>query len=163
MDSAILADPTDNQRTRGRHVSETRATTTAETTPVFPPGRYGHRREGRRRPVVPLIIFAIVLAASLAVSVKLYEEFGQTGYQAQIVGWDPPTDTRILIHFTVTVPAGHAAKCSLEARDYGGNVLGDRDVVVRPTGDATTVDAKEAVTTTAKASAGYVLGCQAAD
>jgi hypothetical protein len=163
MDSVILADPTDNQRTRGRHVSETRATTAAETAPVFPPGRYGHRREGRRRPVVPIIIFAVVIAASLAVSVKLYQQFGQTSYQAQIIGWDPPTDNRILIHFTVSVPAGKAAKCALQARDYGGNDLGDRDVVVRPTGDATSVDAKEAVTTTAKATAGYVLGCQAAD
>jgi hypothetical protein len=159
MDSAILADPTDNQRMRGRQVSETRATTTAE----FPPGRYGYRREGRRRPIVPLIILAVVIAASLAVTVKLYQQFGQTAYQAQIIGWDPPTDTRILIHFTVTVPAGGAAKCALQARDYGGNDLGDRDVVVRPTGDSTTIDVKEAVTTKAKASAGYVLGCQAAD
>jgi hypothetical protein len=163
MDSAILADPTDNKRTRGRHVSETRATTTAGTTPVFPPGRYGHRRGGRRRPFVPLIILAVVIAASLAVTVKLYQQFGQTAYQSQIVGWDPPTDSQILIHFTVTVPAGAPAKCALEARDYGGNVLGNRDVVVRPAGDGTSIDAKEAVTTTAKASAGYVLGCQAAD
>jgi uncharacterized protein DUF4307 len=163
MDSAILADPTDNKRTRGRHVSETRATTTAGTAPVFPPGRYGHRREGRRRRTVPAIILALVIVASVAVSIKLYQEYGQTDYQAQIVGWDPPSDTRILIHFTVTVPAGAAAKCSLQARDYGGNDLGDRDVVVRPVGDATTIDAREAVTTTAKASAGYVLGCQPAD
>ena len=140
-------------------MSETRATTTA----VFPPGRYGHRREGRRRPIVPLIILAVVIAASLAVTVKLYQEFGQTSYQAQIVGWDPPSDTQILIHFTVNVPDGAPAKCRLEARDYGGNVLGDRDVVVHPLGDATSIDAKEAVATTAKASAGYVLGCQAAD
>lgn len=163
MDSAILADGTDKKRTRGRHVSETRATTAAEAAPVFPPGRYGHRREGRRRPVVPLIILAVVIAASLAVTVKLYQQFGQTAYQAQIVGWDPPTDSRIVIHFTVTVPAGAPAKCALQARDYGGNDVGHRDAVVRPVGDATTIDAREAVTTTAKASAGYVLGCQAAD
>jgi hypothetical protein len=35
--------------------------------------------------------------------------------------------------------------------------------VVRPVGNATTIDAKEAVTTKAKASAGYVLGCQPAN
>jgi hypothetical protein len=163
MDFAILADPTGNKRMRGRHVSETRATTTAGAAPVFPPGRYGHRREGRRRPVVPLIVLAVVIAASLAVTVKLYQRFGQTDYQAQIVGWDPPTDSEILIHFTVTVPAGAPAKCALQARDYGGNDVGDREVVVRPTGGATTIDAKEAVATKARASAGYVLGCQAAD
>jgi hypothetical protein len=163
MDSAILADPTDKKRMRGRHVSETRATTAAEPAPIFPPGRYGHRREGRRRPIVPLIVLAVVIAASLAVTVKLYQQFGRTTYQAQIVGWDPPTDHQILIHFTVTVPAGAPAKCALQARDYGGNDLGDRDVVVRPAGHATSIDAREAVPTTAKASAGYVLGCQAAD
>jgi hypothetical protein len=163
MDSAILADPTDNKRTRGRHVSETRATTTAETAPVFPPGRYGHRREGRRRPIVPLMILAVVIAASLAITVKLYEQYGKTDYQAQIVGWDPPTDHQILIHFTVTVPSGAPAKCSLQARDYGGNDLGDRDVTVRPAAGSTTIDAREAVTTKSKASAGYVLGCQPAD
>jgi hypothetical protein len=98
----------------------------------------------------------------VALTIKLYEQYGQTDYQAQIVGWDPPTDTRILIHFTVSVPAGQSAKCTLRARDYGGNELGRRDVVVRPVGDATTIDAREAVTTTAKASVGDVLGCQAA-
>ena len=144
-------------------MSETRATTAAETAPVFPPGRYGRRREGRRRPVIPLIILAVVIVASLAVTVKLYQQFGGTDYQAQIVGWDPPTDSQITIHFTVTVPAGAPAKCALQARDYGGNVLGDRDVVVRPAGRATTIDARETVTTKAKAAAGYVLGCQAAD
>jgi hypothetical protein len=160
MDAAILADPTDNKRTRGRHVSETRATTTAEPAPVFPPGRYGHRRDGRPRRTVPAILLALVIVASVAVTIKLYEQYGQTDYQAQIVGWDPPTDTRILIHFTVSVPAGKSAKCTVRARDYGGNELGRRDVVVHPVGDATTIDAKEAVTTTARASVGDVLGCQ---
>jgi hypothetical protein len=106
---------------------------------------------------------AAVIAVSVLVTIKLYQEYGQTDYQSQIVGWDPPTDSQILIHFTVTVPAGAPAKCSLEARDFGGNDLGDRDVVVRPVGRATTIDAREAVPTKARATAGYVLGCQAAD
>jgi Domain of unknown function (DUF4307) len=149
-------------------VSETRATATSGpaepgSAPVFPPGRYGHRREGRPRRVVPAIIMAAVIAVSVLVTIKLYQEYGQTDYQSQIVGWDPPTDSQILIHFTVTVPAGAPAKCSLQARDYGGNDLGDRDVVVRPVGRATTIDAREAVPTKARATAGYVLGCQAAD
>jgi hypothetical protein len=163
MDTAILADTPDNKRTRGRQVSETRATATADAAPVFPPGRYGHRRAGRPRRTVPIILLALVIAGSLAVTIKLYEQFGQTSYQAQIVGWDRPTATQILIKFTVTVPAGASAKCTLRARDYGGNELGRRDVVVHPVGDATTITAKEAVTTTARASVGDVLGCQPAD
>ena len=84
-------------------MSETRT-----TNPVFPPGRYGHRREGRRRPVVPIVILAVVLAASLLLSVKLFQRYGQTDYQPQIVGWQPITDTTMTIKFTVRVPAGRS-------------------------------------------------------
>ena len=142
-------------------MSETRATTTADQAPIFPPGRYGHRREGRPRRTVPFIIMALVIAASLALTIKLYQEYGQTDYQAQIVGWDTPTATQILIKFTVDVPSGKPAKCTLRARDYGGNDVGERDVVVRPVGHASVINAQEAVTTTAKASVGDVLGCEA--
>lgn len=159
MDPAILADPTDNRRTRGRHVSETRATATGAT-PVFPPGRYGRRRSGRRRRALPIILLALVIGGSLLLSVRLYHRYGQTDYQAQIVGWDKPTDAKLTIRFTVTVPAGKAALCTLRARDFNGNELGRRDVVVRPAGDATTIDAEEAVPTTARAVVGDVLGCR---
>ena len=158
MDPAILADTTDKKRTRGRQVSETHT-----TNPVFPPGRYGHRREGRRRPVVPIIILAIVLAASALLSVKLYQRYGQTDYQAQIVGWQPPTDTAMTIKFTVKVPAGKPAECVLRVRDYGGNEVGRRTVVVKPAdAGATSIEADETVTTTKRGSVGDVMGCQPA-
>jgi len=158
MDSPILADTTDKKRTRGRQVSETHT-----TNPVFPPGRYGHRREGRRSPVVPIIILAIVMAASVLVAVKLYQRYGQTDYQPQIVGWQP-TDTTMVIKFTVQVPAGKPAQCVLRARDYGGNEVGRRTVVVRPDGaTATSIEAEEPVTTSKRGSVGDVLGCQPAN
>jgi hypothetical protein len=158
MDSAILADPTDKKRTRGRQVSETRA-----TNPVFPAGRYGRRRSGRRRSVLPIAILVLVLAASVLLSVRLYQRYGQVDYQGQIVGWEEPTDTRLVIEFTVRVPAGGAAQCVLRARDYNGNEVGRRTVVVRAEQRATTIDAKEPVTTDNRASVGDVLGCQPAD
>ena len=136
---------------------------THTTNPVFPPGRYGHRREGRRRPVVPIIILAIVLAASVLLSVKLFQRYGQTDYQAQIVGWQQSTDTTMTIRFTVTVPAGQPAECVLRARDYGGNEVGRRTVVVRPAdAQATSIEAAEPVTTSKRGSVGEVLGCQPA-
>ena len=136
---------------------------THTTNPVFPPGRYGHRREGRRRPVVPIIILAIVLAASVLLSVKLFQRYGQTDYQAQIVGWQQSTDTTMTIKFTVRVPAGQAAECVLRARDYGGNEVGRRTVVVKPAdASATSIAADEPVTTTKRGSVGDVMGCQAA-
>jgi len=136
---------------------------THTTNPVFPPGRYGHRREGRRRPVVPLIMLVIVLAASVLVAVKLYQRYGQTDYQAQIVGWQQSTDTTMTIKFTVRVPAGRSAECVLRARDYGGNEVGRRTVVVKPADPgATSIEADEPVTTTKRGSVGDVLGCQPA-
>jgi hypothetical protein len=159
MDPAILADPTDKKRTRGRQVSETHT-----TNPVFPPGRYGRRREGRRRPVLPIVALALVVAVSALLSVKLYQRYGKTDYQAQIVGWQEPGETTMTIKFTVQVPAGAAAKCVLRARDYGGYEVGRRTVVVKPADpSATTIAAEEPVTTTKRASVGDVLGCQPAD
>ena len=88
MDPAILADPTDRKRTRGGQVSETHT-----THPVFPPGRYGRRRAGRRKPVLPIVVLVLVVAASLVISFKLYQRYGGTDYDPQIVGWQQPTDT----------------------------------------------------------------------
>jgi hypothetical protein len=136
---------------------------THTTAPVFPPGRYGRRRTGGRRRVLPIALLVLVVAASVLLSLRLYQEYGQTSYQAQIVGWNDPTAKVMNIEFTVQVPAGRPASCTLRARDYGGNELGRRTVVVRPEGSATTIRAKEAVTTTAQASVGDVLGCQPAD
>ena len=136
-------------------MSETRA-----TTPAFPPGRYGRRRSGRRRPVLPLLLLIVVIAGSVLLSVRLYQRYGQTDYQPQIVGWQQPTDTRITIRFTVRVPAGRAASCVLRARDFGGSEVGRRTVVVRAEPGATTIEAEEPVTTTARASVGDVLSCQ---
>ncbi|NMO51018.1 DUF4307 domain-containing protein [Actinoplanes sp. TBRC 11911] len=136
---------------------------THTTLPVYPPGRYGRRRSGRRRRVLPLALLALVIVASLLLSVRLYQQYGESDYKAQIVGWTATTATSMNIEFKVQVPAGRAASCTLRARDYGGNELGRRTVVVRPTGDATTIQAKESVPTTAKGSVGDVLGCQPAD
>lgn len=156
MNSAILADPTDKKRTRGRQVSETRT-----TTPVFPPGRYGRRRSGKRRSILPIAVLVLVIAGSLALSTRLYQQFGKIDYEAQIVGWDAePAADRLTIEFKVRVPAGEPASCVLRARDYDGFQVGRRTVVVRPVGDATTIQARETVPTTARASVGDVLGCE---
>ena len=158
MDPAILADPTDKNRTRGRQVSETHT-----TAPVFPPGRYGRRRDGRRRRVLPIVALVLVILASLLVTIKLYQRYGQTDYQAQIVGWQEQSDTTMTIKFRVQVPAGRAASCVLRARDYGGNEVGRRTVIVKPTGPgATTIEAEERVTTTKRASVGDVVNCEQA-
>jgi hypothetical protein len=138
-------------------VSETRT-----TDPVFPPGRYGKRRSGRRRPELPIVVLVLVVGASLVLSVRLFQQYGQTDYDPQIVGWSEPSATVLTIEFKVRVPAGGAAECVLRARDYDGFEVGRRTVVVRADGDAKSIDAREDVPTTARASVGDVVNCRAA-
>lgn len=137
-------------------MSETRA-----TAPVFPPGRYGRRRDGRRRLLGPIIVGVVVAVAAVALALRLYHQYGDPTYDAQIQRWTGVTEAQITIDFTVRVPPGKAASCSLRARDYGGNVVGTRTVTVQATDGSSTIEASEAVQTTAKAFVGEVLGCRA--
>ncbi|GAB1689521.1 DUF4307 domain-containing protein [Krasilnikovia sp. M28-CT-15] len=136
-------------------MSETHA-----TAPAFPPGRYGRRRDGRRRRFLPVLVAAVVIAASVALSLRLYRQYGDPDYDAQIVRWTGVTDSRITIEFTVRVPPGGSASCALRARAYDGREVGQRTVTVAATGDATTIRAAETVDTTARAYVGEVLHCQ---
>jgi hypothetical protein len=135
-------------------VSETRA-----TTPVFPPGRYGRRRDGRRRLLVPLVFGAIVLTVSAMFAFRLYDQYGDPDYDSQIIGWSVSSDTLVTVNFRVRVPAGGSADCVLRARSYEGAEVGRRTVTVRPADDATTTEVSETVPTTSRAAVGEVLSC----
>jgi hypothetical protein len=136
-------------------VSETRA-----TTPVFPPGRYGRRRDGRRHWLLPVVFGVLVLAVSLLAAVRLYRQYGDPDYDARIVGWSDVTPARMTIEFTVRVPAGGAAVCVLRARTYDGAEVGRREVTVSATGDATQIRARENVPTSTAAAVGDVVRCR---
>jgi len=136
-------------------VSETRA-----TTPAFPPGRYGRRRDGRRRLLVPVLFAVLVLAVSVLLAVRLYARFGDPDYDPRIVGWTEVSTTGMTIEFTVRVPAGGSAVCVLRARSYDGAEVGRRTVTVAAPAGSTTAAGRERVTTTARASHGDVLRCQ---
>ena len=138
-------------------MSETRA-----TTPVFPPGRYGRRRDGRRRLLLPAMLAVLVGVTAVFLTIRLYGQYGDPDYDAQIVGWSDVTDRQLTIRFTVRVPAGGAATCGLRARDYGGAEVGRRTVTVTAAGSATRIEAGEVVTTTARAAVGEVVRCAAA-
>lgn len=136
-------------------MSETRA-----THPVFPPGRYGRRRDGKRHPVLPILFGALVLAFTLFLAIRLYSTYGDPNYDPQIVGWTDVTTSGMTIDFTVRVPAGGSASCVLRARSYDGAEVGRRTVTVTAAADATIAEAKERVTTTARASHGDVVRCR---
>jgi hypothetical protein len=155
LDPAILSQGTDKICRRARQVSETHT-----TAPVFPAGRYGRRRDGRRHLAVPIVALAVVIVVCLLISVRLYRQYGDPTYDSQIVRWTGVSATQMTIEFTVQVPAGGSATCYLQAKAYDGTVLGSRTVTVSATGSDTTVDASETVSTTARASVGQVVRCQ---
>ena len=157
MDSAILADHTDRNAREGADVSETRA-----TTPAFPPGRYGRRRDGRRHRALPIALAAVVVAVSVLLAVRLYRQYGDPDYDARIVGWTDVTPAAMTIEFTVRVPEGGAATCVLRARSYDGAEVGRRTVTLAAAPGATTIEGRERVTTSARASHGDVVRCQPA-
>jgi len=136
-------------------VNETRA-----TTPVFPPGRYGRRRDGKRHVIAPIVIGLIVIVASVALTVRLYRQYGDTDYEGQIVGWTGVTEAQMIIDFTVRVPAGGSASCVLRARAYDGAEVGRRTVTVAAPAGHTTIEASEPVPTSARAAVGDVIACR---
>lgn len=156
MDSAILADRTDNNRSEGPPVTETRA-----TTPAFPPGRYGRRRSGRRRLLGPVVLAALILAASVLLAVRLYRQYGDPTYDTQLIRYTQITDTGVTVDFAVRIPAGGSATCVLRARSYDGGEVGRRTVTVTAVAGATRVVASEAVPTTSRPFIGEVVGCRA--
>ncbi|MEU4159343.1 DUF4307 domain-containing protein [Actinoplanes sp. NPDC026670] len=137
-------------------MSETHA-----TAPVFPPGRYGRRREGGRRRLAPVLAVAIFAVVISGITYAYYDKFGQTDYTADIIGWSIPSDTEMVVEFRVRVPAGGAAMCMVRARDYDGYEVGRQAVTVRAADGGGAVEVSQAVTTESKASVGDVMGCRA--
>ncbi|GLZ76430.1 membrane protein [Actinorhabdospora filicis] len=116
-------------------MSETR------TTPVrFPRGRYGRRREGRRGMSRPLVVIAAVVAVlgGLAISVKLYQQYGDTDYAGQIISYETH-DASVDITFSVTKPDGESALCQVRARSRDGAEVGRAEVSVPSDGETVTM------------------------
>ncbi|MFE9688762.1 DUF4307 domain-containing protein [Micromonospora sp. NPDC005806] len=143
-------------------MSETHATI-APGTPVFPPGRYGRRREpGRRRPLPLVLLAAVLLAAFGLVAAKLYTQYGDPEYRAEVITYTGITDSRVVVDFRVTVPAGGAATCLLRARSHDGAEVGHAEATVTARPGQRHVTARHAVPTTARPFIGEVLRCRPA-
>jgi hypothetical protein len=138
-------------------VSETHA-----TAPAFPPGRYGRRREGGRRRLVPIVATVVFGLGLAGLTYAYYDKFGQTDYTADIIGWDDPSDTEMVIEFRVRVPEDGAAMCMVRARDYDGFEVGRKAVTVQAPDGGGSIEVRESVPTERRGSVGDVMGCRAA-
>jgi hypothetical protein len=114
--------------------------TETHATPVFPPGRYGRRREPtppRRRWVIA-IVAAIVVAAGLSVSIKLFQQYGQPEYAPQVRRYFDVTDSGVSVEFEVHKPADKVGTCVVRARSKDGAQVGLANVDA-PIGDPVVV------------------------
>ena len=131
---------------------------TPGTGPLFPPGRYGRRREPRRRPwVLPLVLSAVVAVMAL-LAVKLYVQYGSPQYSPTVLSLTNVTKTSVTVTFRVQ-KSSPAAVCTVDAEAVDGSVLGTSDVAV-PVGTDVTVT--YTVTTTDRPHIAEVPSCHAA-
>ncbi|MCW3814637.1 DUF4307 domain-containing protein [Micromonospora sp. DR5-3] len=143
-------------------MSETHATI-APGTPVFPPGRYGRRREpGRRRPLLLALSAAVLLAVLGLAATKLYAQYGDPDYRAQMITYTGITDSRVVVDFRVTVPPGGSATCVLRARAHDGAEVGRVEATVAARPGERHVTTRHEVPTTARPFIGEVLRCRPA-
>jgi hypothetical protein len=137
----------------------------SRTTPVpFPPGRYGRRREPRRRPWLTWLIGLVVVLAGGAVTLKLYRQYEAAPYQVRAVNVTQITDRSITITFEVSTPDGSAA-CTLTARNRAGAEVGRGEVEIsggQPVSPGATghwMLTTHQLPTTERAFVGEVAGC----
>ncbi|MGK5738416.1 DUF4307 domain-containing protein [Micromonospora sp. URMC 103] len=142
-------------------MSETHATIPSGA-PVFPPGRYGRRREsGRRRPkVIAAAALVVLLAALSLIAVRLYRQYGDPNYDVQVITYTDITDTQVRVDFRVTVPSGGSAVCLLRARDRAGSEVAREQVTVSAAPGERHVTAQHRLTTTGRPFIGEVLRCR---
>jgi hypothetical protein len=113
--------------------------TERRATPTFPPGRYGRRREPTPHARWVLLVGAVVMiAAALAVSIKLFQQYGQPEYAPQVRRYFDVTNTGISVEFEVRKPADKLGTCIVRARAESGDEVGAAEVDV-PLGDVVRV------------------------
>jgi Domain of unknown function (DUF4307) len=138
-------------------------TPTETPPPVFPPGRYGRRRDPayqHRRRWVTYLVAAMVIVAGVAIAVKLYRQYAQSPYQVTIIGVQDLSESGVTVTFEVTTPPGQGATCTVRAHTRDGELVGEAQVDVPPGAAGQTVSrVTYSLVTTKKPITGEVPGC----
>jgi hypothetical protein len=132
---------------------------TPPAAPVFPPGRYGRRRSGRKAPRTLVAIGIVLTIAAMGwVGLRLYLAYGETDYSASVTRFTLG-EREVAVEFTVRVPAGKTASCLVRARNRAGAEVGRQTVEVPagPEPDKTVMTYR--LITTDKPVTGEVRGC----
>ena len=130
---------------------------------TFPEGRYGRRREPRRRrPAVTAILTIGVVAAGLFAAWRLTELYGQTEVSERLLGFDDSVPGQVTVEFEVYKPAGEGATCAVRSRDLAGAEIGYAEVEI-PADDATHVEMAYPLAVEGVPNTGEVLRCWQTD
>lgn len=108
---------------------------------------------------VPLVLGGVVVAASLAVAVVLYDRFGvgEIGYGAR--SFSVASDDLVRVTFEVRrADPGAPALCTVRARGVTGEEVGKALVRIEPAREQTVIRTHD-LATTARATTGEVAGC----
>ncbi|TWJ07535.1 uncharacterized protein DUF4307 [Stackebrandtia albiflava] len=143
---------------------------TRTTSVRFPPGRYGRRRPDTgagtgltgRRPsawLTGLAALAVVIAG-VAISLKLYDQYGDREYHGQVLAFDTAEES-VSITFEVFKPAGEPAVCRVRARSADGAQVGMAEVSITARESHVTVE--YVLETTGKPVTGELQRCYAAE
>jgi hypothetical protein len=96
-----------------------------ETTrqPIYPPGRYGRRREtGRRRRGRTVLVSVLGALAGLVLAVVMFNRY-QSRYEPQVLRFDT-TDRSATVQFHVTHQGERDLDCHARSRARDGAVVG---------------------------------------
>jgi hypothetical protein len=127
---------------------------------VFPPGRYGRRRERRRRPWLAPALLAVVVVGGVLMAARLYQLYGDPDYDATVIRYTGITDSRIVVDFQVRVPAGGTAVCAVRARAYDGAEVGRAEVPVSAAPGQRLATTSYQLTTNRRPFIGEVVRCR---
>jgi hypothetical protein len=128
--------------------------------PVFPPGRYGRRREpGRIARWLPGLLSCVLVLVVIWIALYLYGRYGDNPYQGTVLSYSVISDSRLEVSLQVQKPADHPATCRVQAKDGRGGEVGYAEV--RVAGGAN-VQLTYALATKGRAVTVDVLGCRAA-
>ncbi len=127
---------------------------------MFPPGRYGRRREPRKRSWALRVAAGIGVVLMLGIAFKLYQQYGKEDFSPTVLRYSNVTTSSITVTFDVQKQAGDKATCTLQAFAYTGEQLGEAQV---PVAAGTDVRVTYTLPTTAKAYVAEIPSCQPAD
>jgi Domain of unknown function (DUF4307) len=132
---------------------------TPTSTPVFPPGRYGRRREpgGRRRYLALVLVIPVVLVG-LWIAYTLYDKYGRPTFAPSSATVVQVTDSSATVRFTVHKNRDETGSCRVRIRDYNGAQVGYQDA---PVGVGANLTITVTLATTGRGYAADVLGCTA--